>query len=284
MSDSFSHWQHTDEDEQPVHIRTQPHQPEAAEAVFVPVSRRPAALVGIALVACIAFAYLGGLQQLLGQTATDEADILLEVDGPNPPSFEVTPGGSITWENTLDIPQILTSETLELNDGTFLRTSPIFSGDSVTVELASDLPLGTYPYFSLTDSELGGVIVVTNTPSAPERSSSPAIQQASSQQSVPVVVPTVPSSSSSSSSSSIATLPPTAQPSTGVPENPFRVGSTIADGSDKGTTAQTPPLASTTGKPATQPASGPGLWVAIAISMGLIWLVGRHTAIGVRDA
>lgn len=165
MSNIDPVWQSEDGEPVPVTIKeTEPLQ--EGDLTGVHVSRRPAALVGMLVVMGIGFSFFRGVDTLTGQLAGErfEQTIRITADGFFPASVEVEHGQTIIFVNDQDIPHIVESETLCSDTGFCLMTSTLFNGDQDKFTITPDMLPGNYEYFSSISSELiGEIIVVTET-------------------------------------------------------------------------------------------------------------------------
>lgn len=170
------HWR-SDADERPVRISVAGALPESAPE-RVMISRRPAAVAGVLLVAATVLAVYGPSALFSGQTAPaapaapagGQLVIRITETGFEPATLTVRPGATVTWQNDASIPHILTSDTLQTADG-LLDTSPIFPASNLAVTVAANAPEGTYDYITQTASFSGAIVVSAQapTPGAPQQ-------------------------------------------------------------------------------------------------------------------
>lgn len=273
------HW-HTELDQsQEVAVRVHENPKSPSMPLASPAARRPAAIVGIVMTLLIGFFFVHGVQTLRGQTngdATPLTTIHITEEGFIPKNTTVKPGQDIQWINDdPGVPHILISDTLLTIEGP-LYTDHILPGESFTVTLAPDAPLGTFVYVSLTEDFAGEVTVAD----ASKTSSSTTVGKATTKPQIPVSRP----SSAVSLSNGTPTVPIdtsslTAQaiPQGLIPRNPYTVGSPLPSHSGK----TTPPtssqlLGSNIVKPFRQPETGPGLVIISLLSIGALWWTSRE--------
>ncbi len=167
MTSIHPRWHATDSDsheEQPVrivHAAPKKEQRSTPSVASKSVSRRPAAMVGIALTAMIGFAMVQGITTLRGAlTSSTGTEVHLTKDGAVPPVITVMPGEQLTWINDDEIPHILSSDTLKMENG-LLDSPAIFPGATYTETVAPDAAVKTHDYYSKTSSLVSGQVIVT---------------------------------------------------------------------------------------------------------------------------
>ncbi|PIR53551.1 hypothetical protein COU76_00715 [Candidatus Peregrinibacteria bacterium CG10_big_fil_rev_8_21_14_0_10_49_10] len=162
--DIHPNWHSTDEEEVPVHAAV--HKQEAhtqAPLNTKPVSRKPAAIMGILLVVGITTFFFHGVQDLRGQLSTGSS-IRITDKGFSPKAVTAAPGETVTWNNELAVPQYIISDTLCTPADDCLSTATMFQGDSASYTIPGNIPAGEYEYFSPTDPNLVGTITVAGDP------------------------------------------------------------------------------------------------------------------------
>lgn len=284
------------QDEQPVRIRIAEESvaetddeaepsvaPEYIPAIAgVTVSRKPAAIVGIALVLCIGFLFVEGMDGLTG-ALTREVQVTITDSGIEPNTISVEHGQEIVWKNNGLIPQTLTSESLCNPEGDCLSTSIIRSGQEYRFSVDASIPTGTYTYLSTVNpAVIGSVVILAASAQTPEPEvsitdlllGSTDEQTDQSQQSA---------SSAEAQSSSAASESSAANDAPTVPVNPnggkqytnpieevqaLHEGAPLSGGGAKGK-----------GKSFTQPDTGPGLWITGILSIfGMCYAVSKIRA------
>lgn len=191
------HWQSTDVS--PVRIRIS----------HVPVSRRPAAILGISLALLLGILLLQNVHTLVGQLTESSSSIRITASGLEPASITLPPGALITWKNGDVKPHILSSDTLRTTDG-LLYSTAIFPEEEFRATIAEEGSLGEHVYVSLTDSRITGTVHVEQPPTLPKN---PLVAKVRSTTSLPNTLPvTAPSPSRSSPRPK-----PFRHPDTGVP-------------------------------------------------------------------
>lgn len=264
MTSLHPDWQSTD-GEQPVPVRSA-----RSEATHAPVSRAPAALVGIALILGVAAFSFGGVRGLLGQLAgpTPDVTIRLTPTGPDPDPAVVEPGNVVRILNEDQIPHVLSSDDLPTADGTPFETPGIFAGGDYVFTVPASAADGTYAYISQTNPEFSGEIIVGIRVAATGSSVSSAAPQASSVPPLPVI----PGSSAAPlplPTSSRSSVSPSPLPAGVIAVNPHVVGarSSGSAGSRKPTVTQH--------KPGSNTESGPETWIVLACAAGALVLASR---------
>lgn len=281
------HW-HTELDEpQEVAVRVHGNPTSPSMPLASPAARRPAAIVGVATTLLIGFFFVHGVQTLRGQTNGDAAPLTtihITEEGFTPKNVSVKPGQDIQWINDdPTVPHILTSDTLLTIEGP-LYTDHILPGESFSVTLAPDAPLGTFVYVSLTEDFAGEVTVAD----ASKTSSSTTVGKTTTKPQIPVSRPSSAISLSNGTSSvPIDTSSLTAQaiPQGLIPRNPYTVGSPLPSPSGKTTFLASAQLFGSSGtqKPFRQPETGPGLVVVSLLSIGsLLWITRHYSRSGYK--
>ncbi|PIR52208.1 hypothetical protein COU77_01675 [Candidatus Peregrinibacteria bacterium CG10_big_fil_rev_8_21_14_0_10_49_16] len=241
MTHIHPHWETVEE----VPVR---YSPSARTVVAAsPYSRSLAAILGIITVLSVGYFLYVKTGSLTAQLANDVHEVHIHAGGFNPASITVPPGAQVIWINDDEKPHILSSETLETNEG-ILYTSPIFPGSSYTIVLPEGIGFGEYQYISLTDSSFAGVVIVGDAP------------------------PQLPSSPPSPS------LPPPPQtqapaPSSVIAPNPNALGASVLPASQSVQTTMTAPV---TTKPFRQPQTGASEWVIGALSLIVLTIMVRR--------
>lgn len=166
MSSPQQAW-HITEDEVEVPVRI------AETKNMKPVSRKPAAIVGITIATIIGAMLTFDLEDMRGQVV-EEKIIRITTTGLEPLVLAVSPGETITWVNEQEIPHYLLSDTLceNINENC-MTTETAFSGQEIAYTIPSTVPNGAYTYFSPTDGTIvgtlsvGGSVVTSLQPAAP---------------------------------------------------------------------------------------------------------------------
>ena len=270
MSSSLHpHWHSTDTEEVsvPVHASKNHGEPTRRYAV-----RHPAAIVGVLLVLGLGMIFIHGVQELRGQAGASPVIIRITPDGLDPQDVSLSPGQTMIWRNEQDVPHILTSDALPVEEGT-LSTPHILPGTDFSTRIAPDALPGNFTYVSLTAENITGTVTIsapsdsdpntfTNRP--PEESPSSPIALPS-----PVTVPLF-----TEPSKPIAPL-------ASIPQNPYALEATLIPQfpgvsprpppiqlSARGTPL--PPIAATV-RPFAQPQTGPrGMGAALIASVILV--------------
>ncbi len=251
------------------------------------ISRKPAALMGILLVASLGLAYFHGFSSLRGQVANDPFVIHITETGIEPRNLTVAKGDEVRWINEDDMPHILESVTL-CNAGTdCLSTSTLFPGEEASYVIPMDLIPGVYGYHCTIESHVKGEFTVVDevaiAPTPPEpKDDSPKMFDPAPRD--PPQPPAFPSSwgtinPTTSDNPPVAT-PPKAPPLTqnaAIPTNPNSGKQFTAQTTT--TSTHTAPPAVTGHKPFRQPNTGVGMWVTALMFLmsigGLVWRVRR---------
>ncbi len=261
------------------------------------VSRRPAALAGIALVLTVGVLALvqRGDLALPAQTVAT-ADIRITPTGFVPQAFAISAGQTITWINEDSIPHILASTNLPTDTSSPLESPPIFPGQRYTVTIPETTLESDYTYISRTSASLNGSVTISAlSAAAQEERDRPPVETQPDEIPLEDTVDDV--------------LPEPAQddwqddgfPTTGgavragLPTNPYTVAtagyrpggaasSAMSTGASRPTatvTAQTVPAAQYH-RPTSQPSSGMGTWMLCLVAAYAIWILTRATAASTR--
>ena len=305
MANIHPDWQATEDDDaiaapvaEPLRVEAPTMDILAGAPETVTVSRRPAAIVGILVAAALGFGAFQGFGALLGQTASDAIAVTITKTGLVPMEIRVKPGQEITWTNEDDIPHILTS-TLLTNEEKPMQTSPIFKGSKATVTVSPLAQSGSFDYGSRTSPKIAGKIIIDIPlpPAAPSSASSvstttgtgaiPALPQPPSQALPPSPQTGLPFNPTAPIPQAPSTPIPTSTLAGVVPENPFTVGSPLAAQTAQAQseawtamgaqTSSKPAPAITKVKPKAQPETGPGIWLIVGGSIGLLFVLTRKS-------
>jgi hypothetical protein len=281
------------------------------------VSRKPAAMVGIALVLVTGVALFQGFGFITAQLAPSTLHLPVEIHitdtGIVPDMAEVFPGQEVVFYNDqADLPHILESNSIKDQNNKPLYTPAIFPGTSQSVKISATQPAGVFQYVSTTANDVKGSLLIkadTTTPPANSSSlssvvssvvvSSSASSAAVSSVSSPTSSATTSSTASSSSNTTLvfagqsSVSSTTSSQSALIPTNPYTIGSNRQHGFDADGNPITSPTTtkptSNTGKktqqmlhssaptPPRQPASGPEVWVVAALSVLSLWMLTRKT-------
>jgi len=161
MSTLHPHWHSTDEED-----RVPVHSAQEKEGVQKPVgvrsvSRKPAAVVGIALVTVVGLAFFGGLRSLTGQLSANTVTVHITENGMQPATVTVAQGQSVEWTNDQTVPHMIESQDLCNAEGECLFTPTVFPGDHVVFDITQDIAPGIYTFGSVIAPDLIGQIIVT---------------------------------------------------------------------------------------------------------------------------
>lgn len=160
-----------DEAEVPVRIVSQTSEKNTVR----PVSRKPAAIVGIVLATAIGalFTFDKSDFEFMGQV-TPEQTIRITNSGLEPQLVTVEPGETITWINEQQIPHYLVSDTLcSSGDTNCMSTETAFQGQEITYTIPTNIAAGAYTYFSPTDTNIIGTISITGASGTPQATPTP---------------------------------------------------------------------------------------------------------------
>ena len=286
MSAIHPHWA-TEEGAVEVPVTTRTRTPVPAVPLSS-VSRRPAAIAGIALVLTVGVTTLfqRGDLALPAQTVDAAVDIRITPAGFMPQAFAVSPGQSITWINEDSIPHILASTNLPTDGSTPLESPPIFPGQRFTVVIPDDAPENDYAYISRTSASLNGAVSVSALSAAAQD------ERDSPQQEQPLDIPV----DDTPLNEDDWQAEPTAEPvreapiRTGLPTNPYTVGTAAYRPGGAASsamsrpalpaatvTAQTPPPAQYH-RPTSQPSSGMSTWLLCIMGAYAVWVLSRSTS------
>jgi len=290
MSNIDPVWQ--SEDDEPVPVTVKETDPtKEVDLTGVHVSRRPAALVGMLVVIGIGFSFFRGVDSLTGQLASEglEQTIRITAEGFLPTAAEVEHGQTIIFVNDQDIPHIIESETLCSDTGFCLMTSTLFNGDQDTFTITPDIQPGRYEYFSSISSELiGEIVVVTQT--VDDFIDIDAV--IGNDFFAEPVGTTTPPPSNAEGFNPLDFSPPPPPQNTGLPTNPYAVGSERihpfdgagnpipeAFGDEPSDAPQSAVAANVIREgrgPIRQPETGAGVWVVILGSIAGLYAVTRN--------
>jgi len=291
-------------------------EPDTSVAPTQSLTRQPAAIAGILLVISFGMAIYYGRSALMGSGMPGTVTIHIQETGLVPQSVRVAQGATVTWVNDTDQPQALASNELCTTSRACLSTGPIAAGGSASLAIAGDFASGVYHYYSVTAQGTEGVLTVTPSSGAEKRLGAqanletalpldePTNGAASSESSMATDEPEFVALADNASSSEEAVPPPAnggvlllteaeaaassgdasdvassssapaVDPSVSLPTNPYAVGGVrqIPDSSQTdGTLHGGAPL------PLSQPETGPGLWVAGLMALGLLFLLSRKS-------
>src|SRR3989339_525902 len=176
MTDDLHPYWQTDE-EAPVPVRPvseQPTQrPPAMPENARTVSRKPAALAGIALAVLLSGFFYAGIERLTGQLVSSTITIRITDKGIDPIEVTAPQGSTIKWINEQSVPQILESKDLCAKNNC-LYTPNIFQGDNATFAITTDVQPGKYIYTSITTPAFKGIVTVTGPSSSSSATTSSA--------------------------------------------------------------------------------------------------------------
>lgn len=310
MSDIHPEWHTLDEDDMIVSVRAvnsstqkeEAHAPERKQVHTMAVSRRPAAIFGILLVVGSTTLFYQGVQNLTGQLAAESQTIEITEEGLIPPAISAQRGEKISWLNQRQVPQYIISDTLCGGNGECLNTPTLFQGDTASYDIPQDIADGTYTYFSPTDPNLAGTITIGQGGAAPSQNFDAGTQSRTQTNTIDAF-----SLAEQSLLDAIqrqlqldqTTLQNTQEePETqksipaanisGIPQNPYKVGSSTAPLRTPEYTYDdfpTPPietynpptLAGDIQRPFQQPETGGEIWVVLMLSIAGILLITRKS-------
>lgn len=261
MSQIHPHWQSTDEDERPVRIHS-------AEPATQTVSRRPAAIFGIALSLLIGTAVFTGLRGMYAQITTEKKTVRITAEGLAPTVITVEPGETILWINEDSIPHLLASETLMESNGEPFAPPAIFPGNEYEFIVPVTAAGGTHSYISQTSSDISGQIVITGASIGPATTTQPTTPTQATPTNIIIPEETIAQPTPVVRDSDAQILNPAS-----IPVNPYTVGSNpLPSGNNRAASV-------TQHRPATQPNSGSALWVTIfGAILGMTFLTRRYFA------
>ncbi len=301
MRDIDPHWQSTE----PTVIGGAVSAKIPAKVPRRPASRRPAALVGILLVAMLGIAMYVQMTPLTGEvqsiTGTESSSapsdaVTVEITdaGVVPRKVTLRAGQTLSWTNKTTLPHIFESEDLKGQDGQSLYSPAIFPGSTQSFTVSEAQLPGTYTYASVTANDVAGEVEVIALALESKGISSAGLTGLSDDQLFNGGSTSVPASSSAAIPKPSASNDPLlagfnlsveepADPYVErpvdnplIPVNPYAIGSTKSSSYVPPTTSvpSTRPLhsgAPSTPRPNTQPASGSNSWmIALIISTILI--------------
>lgn len=166
MSTEHNSW-HITEDEVEVPVRAADHTPKDISNMK-PVSRKPAAIVGILLATAIGGVLTFDRNDVIGQVTGEQQTVRITNGGLEPQVITVSPGETISWVNEQDIPHYLVSEALCANgDQNCMSTQTAFQGQEISYTIPTTVPTGAYTYFSPTDTNIIGTISVAGGSTTP---------------------------------------------------------------------------------------------------------------------
>jgi plastocyanin len=282
MNPLHQDWHDTGKDEQVVPVRSakESSSNETCLAGGIPVSRKPAAILGMLIVSSLAFTYYHESSQVTGQVANTSQTVLISEDGLDPLSVSVQQGQTITWINKQSIPHILQSEDLCNANGDCLYTPTVFPGEQINFEITNEIIPGTYTYVSVTSETVAGEIVVTKgdsnqepdddpanaLPPPPEATIPPEANEPPAKQEAPKAPPKVDT--------------PKAPTPNNIPTNPNIGKNKKLNANLAGNTqTKTPPPINSVKKPIRQPETGASSWIVFVLSIaGLMWVTRRAFA------
>ncbi|MBU0458669.1 hypothetical protein KJ652_03390 [Patescibacteria group bacterium] len=280
MNAIHPNWRETDNDEQPVPIRSANTDTENKDETIemnMRVSRSPAAVFGILLVASLGLTTVNNFSGLKGQIAGGSPLIHITSSGISPANITVALGDTIHWINEQDIPHILRSEDLCNTEGECLFTHTIFPGEQGEYTIPMGLSPGTYAYSSVTENSISGEIVVStqvavNPDNLPVQVDSPPVQPP------PDIDPNPlsfypPNSDPPIGNPTPSLPPPPPAPAQNIPTNPNTNSNLTAN-----VQSNTQTLEVIKHKPFGQPETGAmTLWIVLSLSIvTLIWCT-RHS-------
>lgn len=277
------------------------------------ISRKPAAVVGMLIVAAVFFVSIQGLDSLTGSVGSESATIRIGSAGFIPSSIEVSQGTTIEWTNEAEAPHILESETLCDAEGACLYTPMILQGETVSFDVLSNIPPGTYTYNSAILPDIVGEIIVQgnevepitdtmeashNTPATnnetqdvTEPSAEDSLTEATNEVETEVepepeahgIESLFPNASNTPEPASTVTPAPTPSrspslTSQAIPTNPNVVGTVhnAAPAAIRAPATNPQSLHNGAPRPMRQPETGAGVWAVLAMSLCGFWLVTKR--------
>ncbi|TSC78922.1 MAG: PEP anchor domain-containing protein [Candidatus Peregrinibacteria bacterium Gr01-1014_25] len=265
-------WQETEDDAPLSTVQQNTYAPRSAVPLSA-ISRRPAAVTGIAVVLLLGLLVVQPDLNFTAQTG-GQTDVTITAEGFLPATVLAAPGQTLTWMNSDAIPHVLASETLPTSEGMTLESTPIFPGQTFSMTIAADASEGTYSYISRTSPAHDGTIVIGSGAPAPEEPIPPLTPPsgeppATPPTAPPTTPPTTPLTTVPSPTQAAPTTSPLAAQTvrTHIPVNPYA-----------GKAPGTPPLLSQTTRPASQPGSGMGLGIFAIAAVGIVWFMQRRYA------
>ncbi|MBU0766375.1 hypothetical protein KKF55_01135 [Patescibacteria group bacterium] len=302
------HWHETSKEEQtvPVHSTNEQSSNESQLSSGIPVSRKPAAVLGMLIVSSLAFTYYHESSIIMGQVSDSSPIIHITENGVDPESVTVHQGQTITWINEQAIPHILESLDLCNPDGDCLYTPTVFPGEQINFEISDDIASGTYTYSSVISETVNGeIIVAEGVATLPTSESQEPADELPPDKlpPTPPLLPTAPLTPPSDTSDppvadepidilsntpeTFTTTPPTTPPTqlpvpkANIPTNPNidRNLSLNTNVIGKSNQISSPPPINSVHKPFSQPETGASSWIVFALSIiGLTWITRRTFA------
>ena len=284
MPNIHPHWE-SDGEEIPVHVHEAKDQHVTVPEDAKPVSRQPAAIVGILTVIAGGYVFFQGVTSLTGQVINEDRRKIVQIteQGLDPAIIEVEHGDTITWQNTQATPYTFVSDTLCSDTGFCLHTKNLSEGDSDNFTITMDMVAGTYAYQS-TESSVHGSVVITTTATNDHNTIFDNAPPA------PVPQETEPPQSLSPFDAPDAQVLATTEVTTNIPYNPYTAnsqkihpfdsqGNPIESAFEDIPTQNTPaPLINRNGRsPVSQPTTGAGgIWLLVLGSILFLWYATRH--------
>lgn len=288
MDTIHPHWRATDDDQNIVISKPSP-APAPQFPQHKSVSRRPAALAGIALVLGIGIYFMRDSLDVQGQVS---APLTVHVTdtGFEPAQITVKQGDTITFMNDSPVPQVIESDTLCSSTGYCLYTSTLFPGDTENFTITQEFNPGTFTYTSTSNGETTGEIVIAGTsttvPEQPRMQFQPvttSIAQAVTGTGPFDNLPIASTGNTRSSGLADDFLTNPNQPiiPASIPQNPYALGSDRvhpfdANGEPIESLFDSTPHSGAP-RPISQPETGPGLWAVILLSFGGIFVAARRS-------
>lgn len=275
MTTLHPHWQPTDEgrsaekeSDAPARVAIEGPTPAAKR-----VSRGPAAILGMLMMASIGVVVMRDPSTLPGQAPADPNVTFIKIVAGafDPASVTVVAGKKISWKNESTIPHVLSSEKLILADGKPMQTNAIFPSATLDIVIPEGTSPGSYAYESQTEKISGTIIVTPNVPPASSAASSAEATTPAGGGPIIDGGPTINVSSEPSSEAPVVTDPTTASV---LPRNPHTVGTNTQVQLPPG--SNTPPSRKNAAKPDYTPATGPALWAVAVLSVAGVLLVTRR--------
>jgi plastocyanin len=136
-------------------------------------SRRPAALVGILLVASLGIAIYGRLSPFQGDVQSVQGgesssatksgiEVHITPGGLEPRHVVAQPGQTIVWINETDLPHIFESKDIKDETDQTLYSPAIFPGSRQSFTISKSQTPGTFTYASVTASDVSGEIEIAS--------------------------------------------------------------------------------------------------------------------------
>jgi|GEM_PF-5666275 len=247
--DIHPHWNTTgqEEEKQPASIQIEAEDSDMPSDIPTfkrTVSRRPAAFTGIAIAIVLGLTYSNGWEMLRDISLPSFSSILAQITtsapvisapqqttitdtGITPASIILAPGEAIVFENTSGIPHIIQFDSKIMGEANPpLASGAIFPGNSESVIIPVGTALGLYSFFSTTDpNSKGQILLQAKKPTTPGATSSLGI----STDGVPLPGDnfdyTIPGTTTINAGTSSSSTPQTTQPAT--PQNPYTAGTNV---------------------------------------------------------